>query len=133
MEVQTTTFFGQNLFQMTYSPWGAGMVDVGSLSSTSLFMNFLAPYKDKCLEWAQFVDPPYNASYFLGRTYNLIPPPPEPPESTGNMVLDSASYDALKGWWVKFKGNFRIAIPIFQNFPSIENLTPDYGIKIKSP
>ena len=131
MEVQTTTFFGQNLFQMTYSPWGAGMVDIGSLSSTTIFMNFLEPYRGKCRGWAQFVDPPYNAAYFLGRSYNLVPPAPEPPESAGNMILDSVGYDALKGWWVKFKGNFRIAIPIFQDFPSVEDLTPDYRIRIR--
>jgi hypothetical protein len=131
IDVQTTTFFGQNLFQMTYSPWGVGMVDVGSLNSTSLFMNFLAPYKNRCLEWAQFVNPPYNAAFYLGRSYTLIPPPPEPPESTGNMVLDEASYDAAKGWWVRFKGNFNIAIPIFHDFPNILDCTPNFSIKIK--
>jgi hypothetical protein len=131
MDVQTTTFYGYNLFQMTYSPWGVGQVDVGSLNSISLFMNFLGSYKGKRSEWAQFVDPPYNAAYYLGRSYNLVPPPPEPPESKGPMVLENASYDACKGWWIRFKGNFRIAIPIFQDFPNVKDLTPDFSIKIK--
>ncbi len=131
MTVQDTVFFGQNLFQMTYSPWGAGMVDIGSLNCITLFSNFLAPYKGKCMEWAQFVDPPYNAAYYLARPYNLVPPPPEFPESKGDMVFEEAGYNALKGWWIRFKGNFRIAVPIFQDFPSIQNLTPDYRIKIK--
>ena len=131
IDVQTTTFFGYNLFQMTYSPWGAGMVDVGSLNPTSLFMNFLAPYKGRLLTWAQFVDPPYNAAFYLGRTFNTIPPPPEQPESTGDMVLDEASYDTSKGWWIRFRGNFNIAIPIFHNFPNILDCTPDYRIKIR--
>jgi hypothetical protein len=131
MDVQETTFFGQNLFMATYSPWGVGQVDVGSLTVYTVFSNFLRPYLCRETTWAQFADPPYNPSFYINRTYVLTPPAPEPPMSHGVMVLIGAAYDPLKGWWCRFRGNFRLAIPVFQNFPWVTDLTPDYGIKVK--
>jgi hypothetical protein len=131
MEVQHTVFFGLNLFQPTYSPWSTGQVDIGSLSVPVLFSNFLKEFYGKRSRWAQFVDPPYNPSFYLTRTYVLVPPPPEPPSSEGEMELLHSGYDPLQGYFCKFKGNFRLCIPIFQDFQGVTNLTPDYSIKVK--
>jgi hypothetical protein len=131
MEVQETTFYGQNLFMANYSPWGAGQVDIGSLTAYTLFSNFLSPYVGRDTTWAQFLDPPYNPSFYIGRTYVLIPPPPEPPLSHGAMVLLGAAYSPLKGWWCRFRGNFRLSIPVFQGFRGVTDMTPNYGIRVK--
>ena len=131
MEVQETTFYGQNLFMANYSPWGAGQVDIGSLTAYTLFSNFLSPYVGRDTTWAQFLDPPYNPSFYIGRTYLLIPPPPEPPLSHGAMVLLGAAYSPLKGWWCRFRGNFRLSIPVFQGFRGVTDMTPNYGIRVK--
>ena len=131
MEVQETTFYGQNLFMANYSPWGAGQVDIGSLTAYTLFSNFLSPYVGRDTTWAQFLDPPYNPSFYIGRTYVLIPPPPEPPLSYGAMVLLGAAYSPLKGWWCRFRGNFRLSIPVFQGFRGVTDMTPNYGIRVK--
>lgn len=130
MEVQETTFYGQNLFMANYSPWGAGQVDIGSLTAYSLFSNFLGQYVGKERDWAQFLDPPYNPSVYINRTYVMTPPEAQPPMSHGCMVLLGAAYSPLKGWWCRFRGNFRLAIPVFQGFQGVTDLTPDYGIKI---
>ena len=131
MNVQTTTFWGQQILMATGSPWGVGTVDTGSISVITQFTNFLGQFTDKRRGWGQFVNVPYNPSYYLARTYVIAVPEAEPPESAGPMILLASGYDPLKGWWVTFKGNFRLHIPIFQDFCPVENQTPDYSIKIR--
>ena len=131
MEIQSTTFLGDTLFQMTASPWGQGVVDIGSLDSVTLFRNFLNQFKNKVRGWAQLDAAPPNPSLWTygGSVINL--PLPDPPVSEAPLMMIDCGYDTLKGWWIQFKGNFRINIHIFQDFPLINGGPPDYQIKVK--
>jgi len=129
-EVQFTTFYGQSLFQMTYSPWGQGQVDVGALSNAQLFTQFLREFYNRRTFWGQLVEPPYDPSYYLSRSYTLIPPQLQPPVAEGAMTLVDSGYLATKGWFLKFQGNFGLAIPVFRDWRAVVDATPDYRARI---
>jgi len=76
-DVQTTTFYGDQLFQMTGSPWGAGTVDVGSLDSIALYRKFLSRFLMHPVMWAEFESVPPNPSLASSGIY-LVPAQPTP-------------------------------------------------------
>ena len=129
--LQAVILYGDNLFQMTYSPWGAGMVDVGSLSPQAHFDNFLKPFIGKSREYGEFINAPYNPAFYLNRTSVITPPEAEPPTETTHLTLIGNGYDPLKGWWVKFKGNIG-SFPLFDGVVPVEGGPPNYSIRIKA-
>ena len=131
MDVQTTTFYGDALYQMTYSPWGQGQVDIGSLDNVNLWRRFLGQFKNKERTWAHLDNVPVNPSLYLYGNSVVNLPQPNPPVSEGPMKLLATDYSPLKGWWITFKGNFRLHIPVFQEFPNVKGGPADYQIKVK--
>src|SRR5271157_1263286 len=128
-DVQTTTFYGNSLYQPTGSPWGPGAADIGSLSEVTNFSNFLKPYVGKPRLWAELNQVPYNPSFYIDRTYVLTPPELDPPTSVAPLVLLSSGQDQLRGFYTTFQGNIA-TIPLFRGVVKVTGGPADYRIKI---
>ena len=130
MDVQTTTLYGDTLFQMTASAWGIGQVDTGSLDSITLFNKFLAEFVGKPKTWAELNSVPPNPLVVTSKIFIQPIPPPDPPAATSVLRLLGSGYYPLKGWWLQFKGNFRLEFGLFQAYTNITGGPADYRIKV---
>lgn len=131
MDIQTTTLYGNTLFQMNASNWGLGNVDTGSLDSITLFNKFLAEFVGKRRLWAELNSVPPNPLMAISRLFVQPALPPEDPVVEKVLTLLASGYFPLKGWWLQFKGNFRLDFGLFQQFENFIGGPADYRIKIK--
>jgi hypothetical protein len=120
-DVQTYTMYGQSLYMIHY--------DVGQLNSQDAFAFFLKQFYNKSVEWQQLSAPPINP-LMSAQIYMIAAPPPPEPIAIGNMTLLEAGYSPLKGFWMKFSGNFDLTCPMFKGFGGVTRNTPNYQIRI---
>ena len=121
-EVQHYTAFGQSLYMIHY--------DVGQLTCEDAFAFFCKQFYNKSVEWQQLSAPPPNPLMTSSQIYLIAQPPPPPPIAIGNMTLLAAGYSPLKGFWLKFKGNFDLTCPLFKGFAGVHRNIPNYQIRI---
>jgi hypothetical protein len=117
--VQTTTFVGDSLYMIWYN--------IGQLSPQDGFKAFLRPYFGHFVRCAQLDRPPFAATPAVYLKANSLPvPPPAPPISYGKIKLLDAGFDAFRGYFLTFEGNFFLNFPIFQNWPNVIRTGPDF-------
>jgi hypothetical protein len=118
-KVQTTVLFGNDLFAVGR---------LSNLDEPTIFKNFLTSYANRSEEWAQLsqVPPPpipLNLAYLMSASINPIV---APPVSRGKIVLLSAGFDALRGYWIEFAGNYFLEFPLFKDWPNVIRDGPNY-------
>lgn len=106
--VQTTVFYGNNLYQVGR---------LSALDEVAIFSNLIKPYSGRAVQWGQLDQvplPPYPAPLWRVGLY----PPPLIPVATGSMVALSSGFDSLRGYWVEFEGNYFLTCQIFKDWTS---------------
>src|SRR5271165_6380088 len=110
-KVQSTIFYGQTLYMLTHS--------VGIYDKPSGFLRFMDQYIHKRPRiWGELSEIPIPPQF---NRINLFPPlpPSEPPIVEAKLRVWGAGYDSEKGYWIEFKGNYWLEMPLFQ--PAIGN------------
>jgi|ERR1700739_1698 len=120
-DTQTTTFFGNSLYLIHY--------DVGQLTTQDAFAFFCKQFYNRSMLWWQLAAPPPNPLLSTAHIYLVPQPLPPPPIGSGMMTLLCAGYNPLKGYWLKFQGNFDIDIPLFRGYTGVNRNTPNYQIR----
>lgn len=118
-KLQTTILFGDSLFMISY--------DIGQLSRQDGFRAFLKAYFGHPIVAAQLDRPPFAATPALYTRvgYGQVPPPPIPTAKAPVTMLD-AGFDAFRGYWIEFAGNYFLTYPLFKNWPTVVRDTPNY-------
>jgi hypothetical protein len=123
-KLQTTVLFGNSLYMIWY--------DIGQLSRQDGFKAFLRPYFGTAIPAGQLSTPPFAATpalYMLRNSTTAIPAE-APPVATGNVTMLNAGFDAFRGYWIEFAGNFFLpppnGFPLFQNWPNVIRDTANY-------
>jgi hypothetical protein len=118
-KLQTTVLFGDSLYMIWY--------DIGQLSRQDGFRAFIKPYFGTSVPAAQLSQPPFAATPAL---YTLVGrgqiAPPAPPVATGRVTMLDAGFDAFRGYWIEFAGNYFLTFPLFKNWPNVIRDTPNY-------
>jgi len=118
-KVQTTVLFGDSLFMIWY--------DIGQLSRQDGFKAFLRGYFKHPIMAAQLTAPPFASTPAVYLKANSLPvPPPPPPVATGTVTMLDAGFDAFRGYWIEFHGNYFLHFPLFKNWPNVIRDTPNY-------
>jgi len=125
-DTATYTCYGQSLYMIHY--------DVGQLTVQDSFAFFCRQFYNKPFEWDQLSAPPPNPLLQNSRVYLIPVPQTAPPAAIGTMTLLEAGYDPLKGFWLRFAGNFDLTCPLFKGQESksigVNRTTPNYQIRI---
>jgi hypothetical protein len=111
-KLQTTVLFGNSLYMIWYN--------IGTLSPQDGFRAFMKPWFGASIPAAQLSQPPFAATpalYMLQGRVNVSPP--APPVATGNVTILDAGFDAFRGYWIEFAGNFFLTFPLFKNWPNV--------------
>ena len=118
-KVQTTVLFGNSLFMIWYN--------IGQLDPQTGFQMFLKPYFNRPILGAQMAMPPFAATPALYLKANSLPvPPPPSPVAEGLVTPLNAGFDALRGYWIEFAGNYFLTFPIFKDWTNVIRDGPDY-------
>jgi hypothetical protein len=118
-KLQTTVLFGNSLYMIWY--------DIGTLSREDGFKAFMRPYFGHPVPAAQLSEPPFAATPALYAMANSLPvPAPAPPIATGTVTMLNAGFDAFRGFWIEFAGNYFLSFPLFQNWPNVIRDTQNY-------
>jgi hypothetical protein len=118
-KVQTTILFGDSLFMLSY--------DIGTLSRQDGFKAFIKPYFGTSVPAAQLDRPPFAATpalYVLMNRVNVAPP--APPIATGRVTMLDAGFDAFRGYWIEFAGNYFLTFPLFKDWPNVIRDGPNF-------
>jgi hypothetical protein len=108
-KTQTTVLFGDSLYMLSY--------DIGQLSREDGFKAFLRSYFKHPITGAQLSQPPFAATPALYLKANSLPvPAPAPPVATGKVTMLAAGFDAFRGYWIEFAGNYFLQFPLFKNW-----------------
>lgn len=118
-KLQTTVLFGDSLYMIWY--------DIGTLSRQDGFRAFLKPYFGVSIPAAQLSQPPFAATPALYARvgYGRVAPP-APPVATGRVTILDAGFDAFRGYWIEFAGNYFLTFPLFKDWPSVIHDTQNY-------
>jgi hypothetical protein len=111
-KLQTTVLFGNSLYMIWYN--------IGTLSPQDGFKAFLRPYFGTSIPAAQLSQPPFAATpalYLLSGRVNVAPP--APPTATGRVTILNAGFDAFRGYWIEFAGNYFLTFPLFKDWPNV--------------
>lgn len=120
-DTQCYTFYGPSLYMIHY--------DVGQLNSQDAFSFFCKQFYNKSYEWQQLAAPPPNPLLQSSQIYLVAMPPPPDAIAIGNMTLLDSGYNPLKGFWLKFSGNYDLTCPLFQGFAGVTRNIPNYQIR----
>src|SRR5271166_3009542 len=118
-KLQTTVLFGNSLYMIWYN--------IGTLSPQDGFKAFLKPWFGASIPAAQLSQPTFAATpalYLITGRVNVAPP--APPTATGNVTILDAGFDAFRGYWIEFAGNFFLTFPLFKNWPNVIPQTQNY-------
>lgn len=118
-KLQTTVVFGNSLYMIWY--------DIGQLTRQDGFKAFLRPYFGTPMVGAQLSQPPFAATPGLYSRISGLPiPPPPPPVAKGTVTMLSAGFDAFRGYWIEFAGNYFLTFPLFKDWPNVIKDTLNY-------
>jgi hypothetical protein len=118
-KVQTTILFGDSLYMLSY--------DIGPLTKQDGFKAFLKNWFNHPIIGAQLSQPPFAATPAVYLKANSLPvAPPAPPVATGKIVMLNAGFDAFRGFWIEFAGNYFLTFPIFKNWPNVVRDGPNF-------
>ena len=118
-KVQTTILFGDSLYMISY--------DIGQISKQDGFRMFMKPWFGASIPAAQLDRPPYAAVPALYNRYPGLPiPPPVAPIAVGNVTMLDAGFDAFRGYWIEFAGNYFLTFPLFKNWPNVIRDGPNF-------
>lgn len=118
---QSTVFYGNSLYLIWYN--------VGQLDCIQAFTFFCKQFYNKSYLWWQLAQPPPNPLLASSQIYLTPQPQPIPPIACGTMTLLDSGFNPLKGYWLRFAGNYDLSIPLFKGFGGVNRNTPDYQIK----
>jgi hypothetical protein len=104
-KVQTTVFFGSDLY-------GIGIMS--NFPEEQIFPRFVNSFRGRPWKWAQL-----NAIPNPAVVYPMQLPAPQPPVSTGILTVLNSGWDAMFGYWIEFKGNYFLHIPIFKDWANV--------------
>jgi hypothetical protein len=120
-DIQSYVIYGQSLYMIHY--------DVGQLNSQDSFSFFCKQFYNKAYEWHQLAVPPPNPLMQSSQIYLVAMPPPPPPIAIGIMTLLDSGYNPLKGYWLRFSGNYDLTCPLFKGFTGVTRNIPNYQIR----
>jgi hypothetical protein len=120
-DIQTTTFYGNSLYLIWYN--------VGQLDCIQAFTFFCKQFYNKSYLWWQLAVPPPNPLMASSQIYLVPRPPAPPPIASGMMTLLDSGYDPLKGYWLKFAGNYDNTCPVFKGYTGVNRNIPNYQIR----
>ena len=118
-KLQTTILWGDSLYMIWY--------DIGQLTKKDGFKAFLKPYFGTPVPAGQLSQPPFAATPALYFRFPGIPiPPPVPPVALGTVTMLNAGFDAFRGYWIEFAGNYFLQFPLFKDWPNVTRDTLNY-------
>jgi len=124
-KLQTTVLFGNSLYMIWY--------DIGQLSRQDGFRAFIKPYFGTAIPAGQLSQPPFAATpayYMRVQNAGSLVTPPAPPVAVANVTMLDAGFDAFRGYWIEFAGNYFLpppnGFPLFQNWPNVIRDTANY-------
>ena len=120
-DIQSYVVYGQSLYMIHY--------DVGQLTSQDSFSFFCKQFYNQAREWQQLAVPPPNPLLQSSQIYLVAMPPPPDPIAIGTMTLIDSGYSPLKGYWLRFAGNYDLTCPMFKGFNGVTRNIPNYQIR----
>jgi len=103
--------------------------DVGQFTVANSFAFFCQQFYNLSKQWYQLAAPPPNPLIFGSQVYMIPQAPPPDPIACGMMTLLDSGFDPLRGFWLRFQGNFDITCPLFNGFTAVKRNTPNYQIR----